>query len=301
MRARAALLAAVSSLGACTAPVVARPGLDVAPIAALRAADYPGAAAILQGFDPPTPADDWRVGDRALLALEVHDGDRTDRRLLLLEVENVESTAYYRATSAHWLPVRQKVQHRVSLTSADGAVEERTVASTPIRVRLVQFDADGTERRRSSLRLFEELLANGLEPLHTSDDQDRQVRALLLLLTLQELGTADPTLAELLFAVVDRPGLLSVLWHLGAHIRLESPVGGIPCEIPGIPVGRPPTVQALDVSVNGSPALYGDVVATSGQHPFAVAGGILGGVARHARDPGRWVVVRLLAARRGAR
>src|SRR5262249_48104244 len=119
------------------------------------------------------------------------------------------------------------VKRRATLTLQvpDRPPVRREIDVTPIAIELTQFDASGRQGRSSSVELFEELLETGLRPLGAVRDDDRSARALLLLFPLQRLGTEDPTLQEQLFAIVDGPGLLSVLFHWGVHVSIAS--GGL--------------------------------------------------------------------------
>src|SRR5262252_1554060 len=78
-------------LVACSSAPAPRPELDHALLATIDPTDFPGAAAILAGFDAPDPDGDcaFRVGDTVLFALLVHDGERTERRLLRLRTTKV--------------------------------------------------------------------------------------------------------------------------------------------------------------------------------------------------------------------
>src|SRR5690349_7292674 len=103
-----------------------------------------------------------RVGDAALLGLEIRRGGTVERQLLLLEVRALPVT-----TGANGAPVRlaTSVDTKVTLdTDLDPTVEQRTWTLHPIDVRLARYDADGTLRAESTARLHEEALANGWWP-----------------------------------------------------------------------------------------------------------------------------------------
>jgi hypothetical protein len=294
---RAPALAAL--LAACAAAPGPRPALDLSPLAMIEHATFAGREAILGGFDAPSPAADWRVGDSALFGLEVHRGASVERRLLRLRVARRTGRPRIDLRDGRFLEGHQTVRTNVSLRRADGHATGHTLSLTPIEVQVTHFDADGTERSGSSVELYEELLATGLHPLASGTDEARQIEASLLLFMLQRLGTADPTLGELLFTVVERPSILSVLWHFGVDVRLVGHEGRPGTSPAGVPDARDVAVLPLDVLVNGSPALHADIVVAPPRHPYAVTGGVLGAVVRHASDPRRVAVLRLLAARRG--
>src|SRR5262249_32545685 len=120
--------------------------------------------------------------------------------------------------------------------------------------------------------------------------------AYLLLNSLQGLGTADPVLAEQLFAIADRPSLWSIVTNFGVGIELKGGALGPWREATDDATAR---ALPLDVHVNDAPSLWAAVLGGGSRPPFALCAGVLGAVARHATDPQRYCVLRLLAARRG--
>jgi hypothetical protein len=302
----AALLAACSS-----APPGPRPQLDHGLVAALDPADFPGAKTLLDGFDPPAAgADDaFRVGDRALFALAVHDGGRVERRLLELRVTELALRGVLRTEDGQTIPYRVHTGATVTMTAPNATATFRFEV-TPLTVEVSQRTADGALVRSSTVTLYEELLRTGMRGLG-GDDAATAARAYLLLQTLQQLGAADPVLAEQLFAIADRPSLWSVIWSAGVHVVLTggaiapwrgpiSSYGSSQGSDDGADDGAVErAVLPLDVSVNGADSLWTDVLVAEARPPFALAAGVLGAIARHGADPQRYAVLRLLAARRG--
>lgn len=296
---RAAAIAA-ALLAACSSAPAPRPELDHGLLATVDPAGFPGAKALLDGFDPPAAAADhaFRVGDSVLFALAVHDGERTERRLLRLRVLGLAQVLRGELPDGVTFAARVDRTISVTLTDHDGNAVEHHVLATPLTVELAQFAADGAPVRVSTVTLFEELLGTGLCALGGSD-AEATVRAVCLLLSLQDLGAKDPVLADLLFAIADRPGLLSVALHLGVAVHLEAgtttPWRGA---LGDDGAGERQALQ-LDVAVNGASSLWSDLVVGASRPPFALCAGVLGAIARHATDPQRYAVLRLLAARRG--
>src|SRR5499427_4542203 len=159
MRAAAILLL---FLAACSsAPPAPRPELDHALLATVDPADFPGAAAILAGFDAPAAAGDhaFRVGDAALLALVVHDGERTERRLLRLRVTGLALVVRGVLPGGVTYESRSvSTSFGVTVTDRDGKAAEHRVIATPLQVELAQFAADGAPMRTSNATLYDELL-----------------------------------------------------------------------------------------------------------------------------------------------
>jgi hypothetical protein len=285
-------------LAACSSAPSARPELDHALVDACDPADFPGAAALLSGFDAPADVRDFRIGDSALFALEVHTHEAVERRLLRLRVSAL--TGHLRSAGGD-TPFDLKLTKKatVTLTLADGRQDRHSIDLTPIAVELTQYDASGALQRTSTVELYEELLAVGLRPMpFVGTDPARAGEAFLLLHTLEQLGGSDPVLAEQLFAIVDRPSVLSVVLHFGVAISLR-----IEEQLPWrgalvMPACRDPIALPLAVQVNGAPVLFADLLVARSQHPIAIGGGVLAAVARHATDPSRHAVLRLLAARR---
>src|SRR5262249_50271962 len=157
-----------------------------------------------------------------------------------------------------------------------------------------QFTAGGEIVRSSTATLYEELLAHGLRSFGCGDeDPEGCAHAYLLLNSLQGLGTADPVLTEQLFAIADRPSLWSVVTSFGVAIERRGGALGPWREATDAAAAR---ALPLDVLVNEAPSLWADLLCGGSKPPFALCAGVLGAVARHATDPQRYAVLRLLAA-----
>jgi hypothetical protein len=285
--------------GACSTALGPRPVIDLGRLQILDPAAFPGQDALVQGFDPCEPMAEWRLGDQVLFGLEVWRGTEVERRLLQLEVVGRSGRPRIDLRDGRFVEGHLTQRTTVNLRRADGSVAEHALAITPIEIEVSSFDAAGDGAVGSEVTLYEELLRTGLLPLATEGDEQQLLRSSLLLLLLQRLGNADPTLGSLLFTVVDPPSVFSVIWHFGVEITLQSDAGRPGTAPAGVPAPGPVHVLPLALLVNGSPALYADLVVADASSPFALAGGVLAAVARHASDPQRIAVLRLLAARRG--
>ncbi|MEQ1633062.1 MAG: hypothetical protein ABL997_11865, partial [Planctomycetota bacterium] len=279
-----AALVALLLATACSAPPPARDeskdlDLDLATFAAFDAAQFPGAASVLSGFAPIDPSPEFRVGDALLFGLTIDDGEQRTCRMLRLEVASL-MPGEIRIDAANRTMVVVRSKATMSFTGtrkvqADGReVEEpvaRQMSTTPLRLRLGLYDADGTKLSESTAVLFEELLTSGLLPLSQSEvDFDSSVGSTGLLFTLQQLGKDDTTLHSLLFSVVDVPSVLSVMLHLGVSVVISSEFGS---EGPTLLVGErtePTRVLPVNIEVNGDCALMARIVCCESQLPYAV-------------------------------
>lgn len=68
---------------------------------------------------------------------------------------------------------------------------------------------------------------------------------------------------------------------------------------PELPADTGIRVTNKDLTINGSRALWVDLLVTPPVGALRACGGLLGAVAHHAGEPGRWAAARLLATRRG--
>ena len=310
----AALLTLALSLAvSCSAPPPARDtdadrALDLATFAAFDPAEFPGAASLLTGSAPIDPASDFRVGDAVLFGLVIDDGEQRRYRMLQLEVASLMPAAIHLDVGDRTMVVKRNTStlsfKGTRKAQRDGReVTEpvvREISATPVRLRLGLYDADGTKLSESTAVVFEELLTSGLLPLSQSEvDFDSSIGSTCLLFTLQQLGKDDSTLHSLLFSVVDAPSILSVVMNLGVEVVISSLLGS---EGPTLAVGErtvPTRVLPVQIEVNGDCALVAHLVCCESQLPAAIAGGVLGAVARHPSEPARIAVLRLLAIRRG--
>ena len=310
---RASFCLALAACGAAPAPP--RPPLDLAPFTALQPSHFPGAAAVLSGFAPDDDDRSMRAGDAALLALEVHRDGEIERLLVMLEVASIP-----------WQPARDVVVNGIPQPDNAGMffrpsriftvtvtrtpsepgtapeVAERQHRVHPLRMRLQHLDAAGRPLRSSEATLYEEPLATGFWPYARTDASPAATDlAFALTMSLQELAENDAVLQDLLFRVVEPPGLFSIAAHFGVTLTMRwSPVApdAPPIDVPGFPHEVRPA--SLDLVVNGATAAWVTLFAAAPRGATRACGGLVGAIARHPTEPDRLAVVRLLATRRGA-
>lgn len=294
------ILGALVAVTGCTAPPTTRPPLELAPFLALRAAHFPGAASLLQGFAAPDADPAMRVGDAALLGLELRRNGKSERHLILLEVAAIPQQARSAGLAGQRVTSRFTVTAAGPQPDATTNTEERSHVVHAIDVRLTRFAEDGRRLRTSVARLFEEPLATGFWP-HTEPAKGELAGdyAFALTMSLQELAGRDAVLQDLLFRVVDEPSLWSLATHLGAAVVLRWEPRSAPAEVVGI-AGHPSVRKArCELRVNGDSASWLDLLVTKPQGATRVCGGLVGAIAQHPSEPDRLAVLRLLATRRG--
>ena len=305
--------------GACASPPPTRPPLELAPFLTLRAEHFPGAANVLTGFAAPDDDPQLRVGDAALLGLEVHRGSHSERLLLLLEVVDlgwknatnvtIDGVSQQAPASFRYRPAQS---FTVTTTRSGGPPPDGTPAEPdvrthtvhPVQLRLQRSDAAGTPQRTSTITLFEEPLATGWWPYtqQGATPRDRDM-AFALTMSLQELAGRDPVLQELLFRVVDEPSLWSVATHLGVNVVMRWDDARHPPRTVAVEhdraLGDEVRSTMIDLVVNGDSAAWVTLLVARPHSGSRACGGLVGAIAQHASESDRLAVVRLLATRRG--
>lgn len=293
MRARLVFLALAA---ACSSPPAVRPALDLASFTSFDTAAFPGGTKVLAGFAQPDEDPAIRVGDAALLGVELHRAGVVERQLLLLEahavppelIDGVQRPRVVRAFEIVW-------------TAADGTTKERTHPIRGIDVQLTRLRSDGELLQRSVALLWEEPLATGWWPYSYSNPPQREDDlAFALSMTVQELANSDPNLKDLLFRVVDAPSLWSIATNFGVNVNLAWSVPPDPerVDVPWF-AGEVRRAQ-MALRINGDTSSWVDMLVAQPKDATRVCGGLVGVIARHPTESGRMAVVRLLATRRGA-
>ncbi len=299
----------------CAAPTMLPP-VPPGAFAPLSLAEFPGAAALLEGFDPRTGDADWAASDRLLFGLQL-DGDGDSVRWLLLVELPLGQRLRARAPDgserltaggpvATW---RFQVQH------ADGP-REITIESRLVAARARVFTGAGELLTDTEDTLPTDVLAHGLvaavehardatghaRDAGTTPVPDRtMLEGLLAVQRLLEIVRGNDALADYFWRVVEKPSVWSVLTHFGVDVSVDfalersAPVG-LPAPLPP---GPPSYAVPLRIDVNGSPALFVDLLASDAQRPYALCGGIVAAIARHPTRPERTFRMQLLAARLG--
>lgn len=289
---------------------VAQPArVVVAPHGFATAADFPGASRLLAGFDAAGD-DTWRAGDEVLFGLQLRSG--TDVQRWLLHLRLIEPKAIARAGEG--APEHSPLPPLQFTFHVAGA--PRQYASVPSRAIATVCDADGNVLGRSEPVLPRDFLARGfaeacgavmswLPRSHDAESVDRFLRdketlfaeATITAVALLRVVQDDRVLSPLLWQVMEKPSLWSVVSSLGVSVTLqpnfhvaahvEQPACG------GVSPWRVP----MAVLVNDQRALDTELSVVPAVRPFALCGGIVGITARNPHDPTREASLVLLAAR----
>jgi hypothetical protein len=307
--------AVATALAALLTACAAAPPAPPAPtgeFAALAPDEFPGAAALLAGFEAPSDDAMWLAGDRALFGLRLDRDGEVVRWLLSVE-----------------LPLGQMIvaqstdgtEHQVSVGASatwvfgverDGGSEDVTIQSRLATAKVKVFTADGELLTETADTLPVDLLGRGLLPAieraraaasagGTVPTDRTTLEGYLAVRQLLETVRGNDALAEYFWQVVEKPSIWSVLTHFGVDVRIAIPLED---SVPAVP---PPGVPAaatfaapLRIEVNGSPVLFVELLVTDARRPLALCGGIVAAIARHPTLSDRTFRMQLLGARLGS-
>ncbi len=328
---RLALLLALALSGCCSPePIAPLDPSILAPGAAEEAAlseRFRKMRLPFEGFAAVEPEGEWRVGDELLYGVEYSDGDERDAWILGLRVmsrpfpvgelmvllgnDSEEST----------VSVHRGAQFSIELTDSRGRVHRFT--SDSILVAASTFDESGEQLEQKisvvpqayltgGFREACELFRDGAFPAGSADSlsEDEVGRygealasALAAMLTLFRTLEQNEAMAKILWKIVDRPSVFSVIVRGGATANLSPRFELSEVETRDLS-GRPPHAVAhrfpIDIDVNGKAALRALLSIVDSDCPLRVGAGLLAIDGQHPRNPDRRVRVRLLATRRGA-
>jgi len=302
------LLFCLATLAACQSSTTATLQLDE-PAARLDARDFPAPARMLRGFDRRGGAEDWRAGDEVLFGLRLRKGGTERHWLLQLRVLDplVANDAGEHPNVEWWLRINGQQEH---------------FTSRQCRIEAVVMDSEGQVLGRSQPRLPRDFLTSGVAgacrlidervpqemrgitgpsgevvlPVATRELAEATVCAVSMLQVVQE----DDVLAPLLWEVVEKPSLWSVVTNLGASVVLRPEFQRVARERSPLPGNYDPTWSLpMELEVNDKAALSLELLVAESSPPFAVCGGLFGATARHPRDAGVEFSLLLLSARRG--
>ena len=277
--------------------------VDVEPVHAVARERFPGAVDLLATFDA-RPADE-REGVRVVMfGVEVHGAGEVDRRLLWLESAPSTAKVTDGSGAVYFARVTLTRSTRITVTPKDGQPETRDYKLTLRPVTMRYCRADGEVVSESKIDMYEEPMRAGfwgyVDPDATQEQSDL---CTLYWSMLQSLADEDETLQDLLFLVVEKPSIFSVIASFGVRVNLSWSVpelGPLQWPEPLRPdEGWGSEVRALQmqIDVNGGSALLGDLVACEPKGALSIGGGLCAAVFRHPTDEERWAVVRLLAVR----
>lgn len=290
----------------------------VGPASFAAPEDFPGAAVLLTPAPAPSPAADadadppgerWLAGDEVLFGLRLERAGT--RRHWLLHLRLTEPFAVARPGEddagrtrlppvTWWLRVNGvetpfvSAQCRVLATVADehGNVLERSEPLLP-RDFLARGFAEACE-----LVAQRRLAAAGADFYRAADVQPF-AQATVAAIALLEVVQADAVLAPLLWHVVDRPSIWSVVTNLGVEVTVRPRFHAAePAPSPAA-VGPSTWRVPMALLVNGDNALLADLYVAPSAPPLALCGGVVAALARHPSDPGLEFSLVLLGARRG--
>ncbi|MBL8735124.1 MAG: hypothetical protein JNL12_01725 [Planctomycetes bacterium] len=290
-------LARWSTIGLLTACSAVRPEdvPEVAPLipadaeasAANRDRDFPGAAALLRGFDLAGERQ-LRDGDQLLFGITVHDPDRPiERHLLRLLVRQDD---------------RELSTKFATMRDATG----RVVLERPTRavgLDLALFGADGAPLATSHLDSMDVFLGSSFVESVARSRAGESVRQLLVQSQLAEIANLlanDPILQRLLREVASIPWDVRLLWRQELTLRTD-------CNQATVPAGRgegPLAAQfdqPFDLFLNDSLLVRLSVAVAEPHGPTAAVAGIVRLVAQQADRPERRLELELLATARGQR
>lgn len=255
--------------------------------AANRDRDFPGAAAILRGFDLAGERQ-LRHGDQLLYGITVHDPDRpVERHLLRLEVRQDDA---------------ELTTKLASMRDATG----RVVLERPTRavgLDLALFGADGAPLATSRLDSMDVFLGSSFVESVARSRAGENVRQLLVQSQLAEIANLlakDPILQRLLREVASIPWDVRLLWRQELTLRTD-------CNEATVHAGGgsgPLAVQfdlPFDLFLNDSLMVRLSAATAEPHGPTAAVAGIVRLVAQQADRPERRLELELLATARGPR
>lgn len=271
----------------------------------LSPASFPGAPALLRGFDALASDTEWRAGDEVLYGLRLRHGAQARHWLLHLRVteplavarEDEEVAAGDLLPPLEW-SIRINGEPRefrsrrcrvmATVTDEAGRVLGRSEPLLPRDLLDQGFSracalvrqrfAEGRSRDGGAPDRASPLAGAFYEGMDVGPLADATVCTIALLQVVQE----DAVLAPLLWEVVERPSFWSVVSNFGArvvlrprfHAATEAPS---PLDCDAGDVWRVP----MSLVINDVPALHADLLVGTTAPPFALCGGVLLIMARH--------------------
>jgi hypothetical protein len=131
-----------------------------------------------------------------------------------------------------------------------------------------------------------------------SDDLRRAVAGWIAIMKLPEFLQRDAGMDNLIWRLIDRPSLMSIVTHRG--LQMEVGLNGKDARPDPAGSAYGPAYRVpLMLTLNGRPAVRCEIVVARGEPPLGPCNGLIAIDATHPGDPARRIAVRLLAARRG--
>lgn len=267
---------------------------------ASRDAAFDVPAALQLGFDAPVADGKLAVGDRLLLGVRMDRDDDVQVRYVRAEVVGIETE-------------EQVIPPHTFINDRD---EPMTVRSRHALVHAVVHDVDCTVLGEDTVKLDPDELERGLAFACRGDalpadygpfrspDAEAAMRASIAIQSLRNVlrvARISPPLRALLWQVVDVPSIFSLIRHFGVRISVaanfQNSVPAAPFAVGAAEVAT--WLAAIELQLNGSPALRCRVHCADPASPLALAAGIVELTAASPSHPQRRVTMRLLGARRG--
>jgi hypothetical protein len=268
-----------------------------------RAKHFPGADALLRGFDFAGERQ-LRDGDTLLFGVTVQGGERKQHRLLQLVVER-EDPELKTALATLSRPVGTRTIAGKSEQVARLVVLERPTRKLQVALRL--FEADGRELAHSRLDTMDVHLESSfvaaVQALRRGDVVQQQNQQLVVHAQLGAIATLlanDPVLKQLLAEVASVPFDLRLLWR--RELSLEC-YGDKAVDVEAAADVASPTQARMDLPfdlfLNDSLLVRLSVAIAEPHGPTAAVAGIVRLLAQQADRPDRQLTLELLAAARG--
>ena len=290
-------------LAACQSPPTTE--LALAPSdGVMHASDFPAPAHLLRGFGKRQPEGPWLVGDEVMFGLRLRRDGTVRHWLLQLRVLEVTATD---EDGEQLEPVDWSLRINGEVQQFDSAVS---------RAEVVVMDVQGNELGRTQPLLPRDFLSTGIASacklVRTRMDRagptvykfldmrplaEATVSAVALLQVVQD----DAVLAPILWQVIEKPSLWSVVSSMGVNVMLRPSFHRVTSALSPVPDVLDQTWRLpIALEVNQTPALNLDLFVTDSTPPFSLAGGLLGATARHPTNPTLDFSLLLLSAQRSA-
>lgn len=319
MLCRKGVLVFVASLlllqsAACTSSTRPYGAVQIEPARDLERRRFAAGRELLSGEVEPRSGERWHAGDTVLLGIA-------------LDAGSTRTEWYLRATALG--PVSLEIDGttfnmrdsvRVRRAGEEGAWVR--IEYDMVRVLVELFDSQGRPLSKSTALMPELCLQYGLYEyieqslagqdafasgpvqldasgeLIAGEELRRAVAGWIAIMKLPDFLQRDSGMDQLIWRIIDRPGLLSIFAYRG--IQMEVGLNGKDAEpeIAGA-VSGPAYRVPVDLTLNGRRAVRCEIVVTRGDPPLGPCNGLLAMDAVHPSDPSRRMAVRLLAARRG--
>lgn len=269
------------------------PPITLPPATPITAGEFPGATALVQGLSPPQNETKWFAGETILYALRLEKCTTVRRwlvRLTLLESEvdttrgGVSSMTMRMDDGNAVTLVSPKLPVRVEVWDENGAAQGDSRVLVPVGFLRHSF-LDACEWQRQPK--LDESGRIGVCGAHAA------------LISFLGILQDDDLLAGILWQVVDKPSLWSVVTGFGVALRLEAGLARAKTvEDVGLPGWSRPAVQfPLLLKLNDRHALDATITATDPWMPLGLCGGIVEVEATRPSDGSVRFTARLLAAR----